>query len=85
VWYEDRQSGLGRSFLAAADRTMETVARRPHSGTPIEDLGCGIEARRMAIGRFPYYAAYVVHHDSAVIVAIAHERRRPRYWIDRLD
>ncbi len=39
----------------------------------------------MRVERFPCYAAYVVQESGATVVAIAHERRRPRYWIDRLD
>ena len=39
----------------------------------------------MAIDRFRYGLVYVVHEEHAHVVAFAHSRRRPRYWIDRVD
>ena len=83
-WYEERRAGLGLAFVAAVDRAIDQVARWPRTGAPIEGVGPDPEVRRMRIERFPYYAAYVVHEGRATIVAVAHERRRPRYWVDRL-
>lgn len=83
-WYEDRRAGLGLAFVAAVDRAINQVARWPRTGAPVEGVGSDLEVRRMRIERFPYYAAYVVHEGHATIVAIAHERRRPRYWVERL-
>ncbi len=83
-WYEDRRAGLGLVFVAAVDRAVDQVSRWPRTGAPVEGVGSGVEIRRMRIERFPYYAAYVVNESHATIVAIAHERRRPRYGIGRL-
>jgi toxin ParE1/3/4 len=44
-----------------------------------------IEGRRYLLPRFPYGVVYGVAADaSIVVVALAHARRRPRYWIARL-
>ena len=83
-WYEDSRAGLGLAFVAAVDRAIDQVARWPRTGALIEDVESDLEVRRMRIERFPYYAAYVLNEGRATIVAIAHERRRPRYWIERL-
>lgn len=84
LWYEDRRAGLGLAFVAAVDRAIDRVARWPRTGALIEGVGSELEIRRMPVERFPYYVAYVVHEGGATIVAMAHERRRPRYWIERL-
>lgn len=42
-----------------------------------------LEVRRVSVPRFPYYVAYLGDDEAIVVLAIAHERRRPRYWIDR--
>lgn len=39
--------------------------------------------RRIVLPRFPYSVVYEVHADHIVIVAVAHQRRRPGYWRDR--
>ena len=84
-WYEDRRAGLGLAFVAALDRAIDRVARWPRTGALVEDVGSDLEIRRMRVESFPYYVAYVVHEGGATIVAIAHERRRPRYWIERVS
>jgi plasmid stabilization system protein ParE len=40
--------------------------------------------RRVNCRKFPYYIAYVVRGQTIVIVAVAHARRKPEYWKDRL-
>ena len=39
--------------------------------------------RRVNLKVFPYYIAYALRHDSAVVLAIAHAQRQPEYWIGR--
>ena len=33
--------------------------------------------------RFPYIVMFTVADDSVEVVAIAHAKRRPGYWVDR--
>jgi hypothetical protein len=42
------------------------------------------EIRRAPLERFPYRLIYAVGEDELFVLAIAHERRRPGYWGDRL-
>jgi mRNA-degrading endonuclease RelE of RelBE toxin-antitoxin system len=44
--------------------------------------GHGLRAKR--IEGFPYRVVYLVQADMVVIVAYAHEKRRPGYWRTRL-
>jgi len=34
--------------------------------------------------KFPYKILYSVERDHLLVIAIAHQHRRPDYWIDRL-
>ena len=43
----------------------------------------GVRARAFGLKRFPYQLVYRLTTDAVVIVAIAHERRDPRYWRGR--
>jgi len=85
AWYEDRHDRLGFAFLAAVDRTIDSISRWPRTGTSIEGVRADLHARRMGVRRFPYYVAYVVLDDHVLVVAVAHERRRPRFWLGRVD
>ena len=39
--------------------------------------------RRVNLNVFRYYIAYHIWADTIWILAIAHARRRPEYWIER--
>jgi toxin ParE1/3/4 len=84
LWYEDRREGLGLAFVAALDRAVESISRRPQAATLIEGVSEDLEVRRLSIRRFPYFVAYLVLNDAVVVLAVAHDRRRPRYWSDRV-
>jgi toxin ParE1/3/4 len=85
LWYEDRREGLGLAFVAALDRAIESIARQPRAAVLIEGVSEDLEVRRISIRRFPYYVAYLVLNEAVVVLAVAHERRRPRYWSDRVE
>jgi hypothetical protein len=40
--------------------------------------------RRRPVRRFPYHVVYIELADRLQILAIAHDRRRPGYWVGRL-
>lgn len=85
VWYEEQSAGLGLAFLAAVDRTIDHLSRWPLTGTLIEGVDESLEVRRMTVGSFPYYLAYLSAEQNITVLAVAHERRRPRYWSSRAD
>lgn len=43
----------------------------------------GPQARAFGLKRFAYQSVCRLTTDAVVIIAIAHERRDPRYWRDR--
>jgi len=43
----------------------------------------GRRFRRVFIGRFPFSIIYIDRDGEIVIVAIAHQRKRPGYWRGR--
>jgi len=78
LFYESRMPGLGRRFAAEVERTISLVRNFPDAGSP-----AGVSRRRVLVARYPY--AIVYRHDpgSIVIIAVAHQRRRPGYWRKR--
>jgi len=84
-WYEERHAGLGSTFLAAVDSVVARLTVWPGTGSPVEGLGAHLDVRRAPLGRFPYHLAYLVTDDAVQVLAVAHDRRRPRYWSGRTE
>jgi hypothetical protein len=47
-------------------------------------MGVGV-IRKRSLKRFPYHLIYLVQNQELLILAIAHHKRDPFYWIDRLE
>jgi len=75
LFYESRMAGLGKSFAAEVDRTIALVRQFPEAGSPV-----GPKRRRVLVARYPYSIVYRQDQNAIVIVAVAHQRRRPGYW-----
>jgi plasmid stabilization system protein ParE len=62
---------------------VESITRWPRAGSFVEFVSDDLEVRGVTVPRFPYYVAYLIADQRIVVLAVAHERRRPRYWVDR--
>lgn len=86
-WYDEREPGLGRRLAAEVFAVLDQAVRHPslpkkyeHPGLPDEP-----EVRKVQLQRFDEYGlVYTVIDDTLWIVAVAHARRKPGYWIARL-
>lgn len=82
-WYETHRAGLGREFLDSVDTAVARIAEAPRMGSLVP--GVSDQAiRRRPVRRFPYHVVYMELPDRLQILAIAHDRRRPGYWVGRL-
>ena len=43
------------------------------------------DIHREGLKRFPLHAIYRVQATRIVVLAVAHQRRRPDYWVGRID
>ena len=77
-YYNSQQSNLGTEFLAEFERTAERILKLPNAARMVSE-----DIRSKPIHRFPFYVLYYSLEDEITIVAVAHRRRRPRYWLDR--
>ena len=76
AWYRD-EAGVDvaerfeRALAAALERIRVSPGRWPRIGQLV---------RRVRLARFPYLIVYVPRADASVVVAVAHQKRRPGYW-----
>lgn len=80
VWFDERAEGKGIEFLDELDRVVRRVRAYPFASVEIEP-----EIRRCLFARFPYSLIYGIEDETIVVVAVAHARRLPYYWVDRLE
>lgn len=84
LWYESRRTNLGIECFDAVDATLRQIVECPHAGTPIPRVPRELPVRRRAVKRFPYHVVYLDTPGVLRVLAIAHDRRKPGYWKNRL-
>jgi plasmid stabilization system protein ParE len=80
IWYGEGSEDAAGNFARAVRDGLDAIRQRPAAWP----LWQGSEVRCKVLRRFPYSIFYLVEPDAVVIVAIAHHRRRPGYWKQRL-
>ncbi|WP_019874559.1 organomercurial lyase [Sporichthya polymorpha] len=82
-WYDDQHPVLGSAFLAAVEAAVLGIDLWPDAAPLVSGLPGDLPVRQAAVRRFPYRVAYLVVDDVIRVLAVAHTRRKPRYWTDR--
>jgi hypothetical protein len=77
--YERRGEGLGWRFLRAVQRSEDRIRNGPLIFPVLRD-----EIRKCPVRRFPFNVLFRVELDCVFVVAVAHHKRRPGYWLRRL-
>ena len=86
VWYELRRPGLGVEFTEELRATLRRICDWPNLWPRMDFYEGPHEVRRCHVNRrFPYRLVYWRRPDDIVVVAVAHMRRPPVYWSDRLS
>ncbi len=79
LFYEVASAGLGAEFFDDVQHVINLLREHPALGRPV---GRGL--RRALLHRFPFSLIYSIETDEILIVAVAHQKRRPGYWRNRL-
>ena len=72
--------GLGERFRSEVKTAVLRIARYPLAWSVERD-----EIRKCLLHKFPYKLLYSIESDHIFIIAVAHQHRRPDYWVERLD
>ena len=73
------------AFEAAVDAVVDTVVEWPESGAVWPGWASIPVVRSLRVSSFPYRLVYLVLPGELVIVALAHDKRAPGYWRDRVS
>lgn len=78
-YLELRAKGLGRRFYEEVHRAEHLVAQFPESAPEIK-----LNIRKHLLLKFRYSLIYSREKDGVLILALAHQSRRPEYWVSRI-
>ncbi len=79
-YYESKVPGLGRALIDEFIALAALIAESPKAWqVEIEP-----DIRRAPLHRFPLSVVYRTSPGGFQVLAIAHDRRRPQYWLGRV-
>jgi plasmid stabilization system protein ParE len=84
LWYDERLPGLGDEFIERVNevlRRLEELLLSIQSGQGRKPLQSRSE--RPFSTSFPYLVAFELHTESVLVLAVAHAKRQPLYWLAR--
>lgn len=80
TYLEQQQPGLGRRYLAE----VEAAIARACTGSVKYPIAQAPDLRRIFVHGFPFTILFREVDGMIRILAVAHYRRRPRYWVGRV-
>ncbi len=78
TYYDGEELGLGSAFIDEVERALQQILQFPEA-CPLT-LG---PVRKKVVSAFPYSVMYSVLDERVIVLAVAHQHRRPFYWRDR--
>lgn len=78
-YLELRAKGLGRRFYEEVRRAEHLIAQFPESAPEVKP-----NIRKQLLLKFRYSLIYSREKDGVLILAVAHQSRRPKYWVGRV-
>jgi plasmid stabilization system protein ParE len=77
-WYAERSVRAAVRFLDELDRLIDLIAISPNRFQVFDG-----DLRRAVFRRFPFYIVFRADDLNIVVLAVAHGKRRPRFWHNR--
>ena len=78
-WYAERSGHTARRFTEAVDAALEKVAGMPTQFSSTDGVH-----RECPVKKFPFRIVYRLIDQRVIVVAIAHAKRQPGYWRNRI-
>ncbi|HZX18843.1 MAG TPA: type II toxin-antitoxin system RelE/ParE family toxin [Pseudomonas sp.] len=79
-YYESKVRGLGGALITEFEALATLIGESPKAWR----VELEPDIRRVPLHRFPLSILYRERPDGFQVLAVAHHRRRPQYWLGRL-
>ena len=77
-YYELEYSGLGKRLKEEVRKAALRIAAYPQAWSIVRG-----DVRKCLLHKFPYKVMYSVEEDHILVIAVAHQHRKPDYWVGR--
>ncbi len=77
-YYELEYEGLGRKFREEVKKAAIRISEYPKAWSVEHG-----DVRKCLLHKFPYKLLYSIEEDHIFVIAVAHQHRKPDYWIER--
>jgi len=78
LWYLDRSQIVAEAFQLEIDHAIQVISESPTRWPHVTE-----SERRYVFPRFPFSLVYRVKPQIVEVIAVAHQKRRPKYWVER--
>ena len=75
-WYQEQTEDQSVNVLDELDRTVQVVTTYPLLAAEIEPKFASF---------CPSLSVYAIDGETIVVIAVAHQHRKPHYWVHRLN
>ena len=78
TWYFARSPAVAYDFEREVERCLRLIVQSPLTWPKFD-----AQRRRIILRKFPYSLIYEIIEGKPIVLAVAHGRRRPFYWLER--
>ena len=79
-WYQEQAEGLGDDFIAELESVYQKIMAYPQRQKVFQN-----GFHRYLLFQFPFAVIYRESGDCVYVVAVMHKRRKPGYWLARVE
>ncbi len=79
-WYRVRNADVADEFRTLVKSAEALIERSPESWATYM-----LETRGFRFQKFPFVFVYIIRNEKVFVIALAHTKRTPGYWRDRLE
>lgn len=78
-YYNYISPNFGEKLFDEITDTLKLIVRFPDIWSK-----CSKRTRKATLKKFPYNLIYYSDNEKVVVIAVAHQHRKPNYWMDRI-
>ncbi|MCU0414294.1 MAG: type II toxin-antitoxin system RelE/ParE family toxin [Ignavibacteriaceae bacterium] len=78
-YYDDLVYRLGEKFLIEVEKCLNIIKTNPLAYPVIKQ-----NVRKAVVIKFPFSILYRVNDDVIYVLAVMHQKRKPKYWVERI-
>jgi plasmid stabilization system protein ParE len=78
IHYINISQSLGKQFYERIESAVTLIREQPSAWTRVST-----NVRRITVKQFPYSIFFSEYNDGIIILAVAHQKRKPSLWKQR--